>query len=405
MLLPVLALAAPPNEADTRRALQGAEQENAAQQAARKKAADQAAHSAAEAFRLTQERVEAAESLRQAEETTQDVASRIDAMAEHMRSAERRVQEHVKALQPLLPVIERLSLYPEETLLAVPAPPDTALRAVLVLQNLSRQIEQETEAIKHDQADAEEAAAALQAEAPKLADAEAAQKQRAEELDQAIAQAHDEQKAAEAAEQEAAAKAAAAASRAETLRAALAAIDAQRRADEAKAKAEEAKAKQHDEPDAAEAARQRVLVAARPTGAGTIEAGATGHGQLQPPVIGVVVRGWGERTDAGPATGLSYHAPPRARVISPCAGRVVFNEPFRSYGLLLIIDCGGGYHIVLSGFERLTVNLGQRIVTGEPVGVMPDWEPGSAAGRPALYIELRHDGTPINPAPWLRSIN
>lgn len=366
---------------------------------------EQAARSAAEAARLTQERVEAAANLREAEETTQDVAARIDALAERMRAAERRVGEHAKALQPLLPVIERLSLYPEETLLAVPAPPDTALRAVLVLQNLSRQIEQETEAIRRDQADAEEASAALRAETPRLATAEAAQEQQAEELDQAIAQAHAEQTAAEAMEQEAASKAAAAASRAENLRAALTAIEAQRRTDEAKAKAEEAKAEQHDEPNAAEAARQREFVAARPTGAGTIEANATGRGQLQPPVIGVVVRGWGERTDAGPATGLSYHAPPRARVFSPCAGRVVFNDTFRSYGLLLIIDCGGGYHVVLSGFERLTVILGQRIVAGEPVGVMPDWEPGSTAGRPALYVELRHDGTPINPAPWLRSTN
>jgi septal ring factor EnvC (AmiA/AmiB activator) len=82
---------------------------------------------------------------------------------------------------------------------------------------------------------------------------------------------------------------------------------------------------------------------------------------------------------------------------------VVFAQGFRSYGLLLIVDCGGGYHVVLSGFERLDVKLGQRLVAGEPVGVMPSWEPGSTTRRPALYVELRHDGQPINPAPWLRS--
>jgi septal ring factor EnvC (AmiA/AmiB activator) len=123
---------------------------------------------------------------------------------------------------------------------------------------------------------------------------------------------------------------------------------------------------------------------------------------LQPPVIGVIVKGWGEQTDGGPATGVSYHAPPGAHVISPCGGRVVFANTFRSYGLLLIVDCGGGYHVVLSGFDRLDVRLGQSIVSGEPVGVMANWEPGSTAHRPALYVELRHDGQPINPAPWLR---
>ena len=70
--------------------------------------------------------------------------------------------------------------------------------------------------------------------------------------------------------------------------------------------------------------------------------------------------------------------------------------------MLAIIDCGGGYHVVMSGFERLDVKPGQNLVAGEPVGTMPAWEPGSTARRPSLYVELRHDGTPINPAPWLR---
>jgi murein hydrolase activator len=126
-------------------------------------------------------------------------------------------------------------------------------------------------------------------------------------------------------------------------------------------------------------------------------------GHLQSPVIGVVVKAWGQATDGGPATGVSYFAPPAARVVAPCGGRVVFADSFRSYGLLLIIDCGGGYHVVMSGFDRLDVRLGQGIVAAEPVGVMPGWEPGSTARRPALNVELRHDGQPINPAPWLKS--
>ncbi len=114
------------------------------------------------------------------------------------------------------------------------------------------------------------------------------------------------------------------------------------------------------------------------------------------------MKAWGQATDGGPATGVSYFAPPAARVISPCGGHVVFADSFRSYGLLLIIDCGGGYHVVMSGFDRLDVRLGQTIVAAEPVGVMPGWEPGSTARRPTLNVELRQDGQPINPAPWLK---
>jgi septal ring factor EnvC (AmiA/AmiB activator) len=405
--LPGLALAAPPGpsarETETQRALRDAERTNSEQLTARKEAADRAAAAAAAALRLAAERVEAAAKLRRAEAATADIAARIDDLAQQQRDAEQRVQVRARAMQPLLPLIERLSLYPAETLLAVPAPPDQALRGVLVLQGLSRQIEIETEALRHDQAAADMAAEALRQESPRLADAAAAQKREADALDAQIDEAHKAQEVAEAQANDAASQAAAAASRADSLRAALAAIEAQRRADEAKAREDEARAERQKHSAEAQAARARAAAAAHPTGAGTIAANAGPRGQLQPPVIGVVVKGWGEQTDGGPATGLSYHAPPGAHVISPCGGRVVFADNFRSYGLLLIIDCGGGYHVVLAGFQRLDVKLGQSLLVGEPVGVMPDWQAGATTQRPALYVELRRDGTPINPAPWLRS--
>jgi septal ring factor EnvC (AmiA/AmiB activator) len=383
--------------------LRNAERASSDQAAAQKEAADRAAAAAAEAMRLAAERVEAAAKLRQAEAATGDVAARIDTLSQQQRDAEQRVQVRAKAMQPLLPLIERLSLYPAETLLAVPTPPDQALRGVIVLQGLSRQIEIETEALRLDQAAVDAAVEALQQEAPRLAEAAATQKREADALDAQINAAHQAQDAAEAQANEAAAQAAAAAGRADSLRAAMSALETQRLADEAKARDDEARAERQKHAAEAQAAHAREVAAAHPTGTGTIAAGVGPHGQLQPPVIGIVVKGWGEQTDGGPATGLSYHAPPGAHVISPCGGRVVFAETFRSYGLLLIIDCGGGYHVVLAGFQRLDVKLGQSLLSGEPVGSMPDWEPGATAKRPALYVELRHDGTPVNPAPWLRS--
>ena len=90
-------------------------------------------------------------------------------------------------------------------------------------------------------------------------------------------------------------------------------------------------------------------------------------------------------------------------MVAPCGGRVAFAAPFRSYGLLLIVDCGGGYHAVLAGFDRLDAKVGQQVAAGEPVGVMPGWEPGASGKRPSLYVELRRAGQPVNPAPWLRA--
>ncbi|MGD8479120.1 MAG: peptidoglycan DD-metalloendopeptidase family protein, partial [Methyloceanibacter sp.] len=73
-------------------------------------------------------------------------------------------------------------------------------------------------------------------------------------------------------------------------------------------------------------------------------------------------------------------------------------------GQLLIINAGGGYHILLAGMSRIDVSPGQFVLAGEPIAVMGN---GTAPGnrgehnsRPVLYVEFRKDGRPIDPGPW-----
>ena len=108
------------------------------------------------------------------------------------------------------------------------------------------------------------------------------------------------------------------------------------------------------------------------------------------PVAGAVAREFGAAGEAGPARGMTLAAGPRARVVAPCAGRVAFAGPFRSYGHLVIIDCGGGVHLVLARMERLDTATGERVLAGEPVGAMP-------AEQAQLYVELRRNGQPADP--------
>ena len=107
-----------------------------------------------------------------------------------------------------------------------------------------------------------------------------------------------------------------------------------------------------------------------------------------------------------------------ASVTAPCDGWVVFAGTFRSYGRLLIINAGGGYHVVMAGMDKINVGLGQFVLTGEPVAAMGAEKivengtiPGadvtkvalagaSSAARPTLYIEFRKDGVSIDPTPW-----
>jgi murein hydrolase activator len=382
----------------TRQDLEDAERARSSETAAQHAAAERAAAAAAEATRLTAARIAAATKLRQAEAATTDAASRMDALAARRREAQARLDAHMRTLEPLLPLIERLSLYPAETLLAVPEAPEQTLRGVLVLRGLTRQIVRDAMTLRREQAELDAATRAVAAEAPQLATAEAAQQAEADELDRQIAAAQANQKEAQDAASAAADRAAAEAARAANLRGVLATLDAQRRADEAHARAEKQKLG-----EAAATAHERQAAAERQPTPVSMASAAQPHGQLTAPVAGTVVRAWGEPTDGGPAMGISYHAAPAARVVAPCSGRVVFSDRFRSYGLLLIVDCGGGYHAVLAGFDRLDAKVGQTVAAGEPIGVMPAWEPGSTGSRPSLYVELRHDGQPVNPAPWLRA--
>jgi septal ring factor EnvC (AmiA/AmiB activator) len=326
----------------------------------------------------------------------------MDDLQRQRREAAARLAARAETMQPLLPVIERLSLYPAETLLAVPAPPEDTLRGIIVLQGLARQLQQDSAALRRAQVSLDTATTAVQAEIPKLAAAEAAQRQEDAGLDQQIAAAHADQQQAEADADAAAARAADQAAREETLRAMLVTLDARRHAEATSAREDAVRAAREKRGAEAEAAHEREAALSRPTGGGSLAAAAAPKGQLTAPVQGTVFRSWGDPTDAGPATGISYHAAPSARVVSPCAGRVEFAAPFRSYGLLMILDCGGGYHAVLAGFAQMDAQVGRDVRPGEPVGAMPGWDPGSGP-RPSLYIELRHDGQPVNPAPWLKA--
>jgi septal ring factor EnvC (AmiA/AmiB activator) len=75
---------------------------------------------------------------------------------------------------------------------------------------------------------------------------------------------------------------------------------------------------------------------------------------------------------------------------------VAYAGKFRGYGLLLIIEHSEGYHSLLAGMSRIDVEQGQQVIAGEPVGVIDEGN-----GEPVLYLELRRNGQPINPVPWL----
>jgi murein hydrolase activator len=126
-------------------------------------------------------------------------------------------------------------------------------------------------------------------------------------------------------------------------------------------------------------------------------------GTLRLPAAGRRIKRFGDPENAGgTARGISLQTRPEARITAPSDGWVVYAGEFRSYGQLLIINAGGGYHVLLAGMSRIDVSLGQFVLAGEPIAVMGSSGAPSQddSSRPVLYVEFRKDGRPIDPDPW-----
>lgn len=146
-------------------------------------------------------------------------------------------------------------------------------------------------------------------------------------------------------------------------------------------------------------------------------------GLLPLPVSGALLTKFGAAGEAGEQSkGITIAARPDSAVIAPADGWVVYAGPFRTYGQLLILNAGDDYHLVLAGMETINVELGQFVLSGEPIATMGSRKlaslttSGSAAladddrlsltdsnvtdGPSALYVEFRKDGVSIDPTSW-----
>ncbi len=116
------------------------------------------------------------------------------------------------------------------------------------------------------------------------------------------------------------------------------------------------------------------------------------------PVEGTIVRRFGQAApDGDGANGLSWRAAPGAAVRAPAAGIVEYSGPLKGWGAVLILNAGGGYQLVLAGLDKLAVGVGRQVSQGQMLGAMP----GERSRAAELYMEVRKEGAPIDPGPWL----
>jgi len=117
------------------------------------------------------------------------------------------------------------------------------------------------------------------------------------------------------------------------------------------------------------------------------------------PVVGQVLHRFGDPLPSGGrANGLTLAAPRGASVASPGSGLVQYVGPVKGWGVILILRLSGGYHLVLAGLDRSPVAVGQSVAAGQAVGWMPDARQSTSE----LYLEVRDQGSPVDPARWLK---
>ena len=123
-------------------------------------------------------------------------------------------------------------------------------------------------------------------------------------------------------------------------------------------------------------------------------------GKLRLPVIGELMnRFGGPRQDSGLSwKGLFISARAGREVKAIAGGQVVYADWLRGFGNLLILDHGDGYMSLYGYNESLLKQVGEEAKAGDTIAAA-----GNSGGNPdsGLYFELRYQGKPFDPIPWV----
>lgn len=348
--------------------------------------------------------VQAARTERKLSEEISVIAGRLDALGVEQDGLRASLAERRGVLAEVLGALQRMGLNPPPAILVRPEDALASVRSSILLAAVVPELRGETEVLVADLRRLQRLAAEIEDERARLASTVANQAEEQKRLsllldEKSRLQADSEQELA--GEQERAARLAA------QVRSLAELIDALEGEIEIAAIEEERRTE----------ARNRALVASRTPLTTASLAFSAMKGRVGLPVAGHVERRFGDNDGSGGALQgdmLATHS--AAIVTAPVDGSVLYAGPFRSYGQLLILNAGEGYHVVLAGMGRISVSPGQAVLAGEPVGLMGESRAGGAvvlartgattgagAGAdagPELYVEFRKEGKPVDPAPW-----
>lgn len=344
----------------------------------------------------------------------EDIGARLEGLKDQENTIRASLAGRRDVLAEVLGGLERMGINPPPAILVKPEDALSSVRSAILLGAVVPELRHQTDALAAQLGELTRVTTSIEAERKRLAAAvtdQAAEKQRLTLLLEAKRKLQADTETALADERKNAADLAA---RADSLKDLIASLDAEAEKARSNADAERkqaadraaATAKLEEQRKAAEAELAALPVPEANRLADSVPFSAL-QGQMALPATGKIKRRFGAKDgNGGVMQGDMLATQSGAIVTAPADGNVLYAGPFRSYGQLLILDAGDGYHVVLAGMDRLSVASGQSVLAGEPVGAMGEARVASAAATrngsatPELYVEFRKDGKPVDPDPW-----
>lgn len=357
----------------------------------RQKYEQQAAQVKKELDGLNQKLIAAAKKIQNGEDEVRKKQDDLEVLQKHLAESEKKFTREHGMLIETLAALQNLALRPSEAVLVQPLSPVDVMRSSILLRGSAHALEgraqiirQSIEDISRQKDEIAGRLADIEKENKELekqqADMKVLSKQKSEMYSQLSTQSKEAQE-----------KAKALASQANNLRDLVAKLEKQKELQK-KQMAEKARL-------ARERATEELRAANRPdytpqpqepTGFGKAK------GRLSRPARGPVVTKFHAEMSKGViSNGIDIKTVSKAQVIAPYDGTVIFAGPFKNFANLLIIDHGEGYTSLLSGLAETDATVGQMLLAGEPVGVMP------AGDNVKLHMEIRKKNRPVDPNEWL----
>lgn len=279
---------------------------------------------------------------------------------------------------------QRLALHPPETMILLPQPPDTTIRTALALRDTFPILRTRMDTLRDELDELRRVEVEVRRQRDKVdASIRGLAKERGS-IAGLLKRKQDLEKKLSAEEKKAEQRIAALTDNAKDLRDLIEKLIAERIAEEKRRQEE-----------AARRTAQRLPAVVRPDLGDAVIARDASRTM---PASGRITAAFGQVDTLGSTTrGITIETRPEATIVAPSSGRILFAGPFRGYGLILIVEHSDGYHSLLAGLGRIDTSVGKAVKTGEPVGAMGAVNKDDTG----LYYELRRNGQPTDPRPWI----